>query len=150
MIFENILVPVDFSPTSSAAVQMAAKLSVHSQAKLTLVHVFQPLSYVLPGGYLMPAPEELKALNTGFESQLASMKKDAESAGATAVETKLIGGMPAMEIVELAQTGRFDLIVIGTHGRTGLPHLLLGSVAERVLRHATCPVLTVRTPPAKR
>jgi nucleotide-binding universal stress UspA family protein len=150
MTFEKILVPVDFSPTSAAAIRMAADLSRQSQAKLTLLHVFQPLAYVIPDGYLMQSAAEVNALNDSFENQLASAKKDAKSAGAIGVETKLLHGLPAMEIVRFAEAGKFDLIAMGTHGRTGLPHMLIGSVVERVLRHATCPVLTVRTPPAKR
>jgi universal stress protein A len=60
------------------------------------------------------------------------------------VETTQLQGIPAQEIITLAETGGFDLIVMGTHGRTGVPHMLIGSVTERVIRHAPCPVLTLR------
>jgi nucleotide-binding universal stress UspA family protein len=76
--------------------------------------------------------------------QLEEAKGEAQRAGATAVDTKLLQGAVAPEIVDYAKQGDYDLIVIGTHGHTGLKHALLGSVAERVVRLAPCPVLSLR------
>jgi glycine betaine transporter len=79
-----------------------------------------------------------------FERLLRIAREQALQAGAANVETKLLQGFAAQEITKLARQGGFDLIVMGTHGRTGVSHLLIGSVAERVVRTAHCPVLTVR------
>lgn len=148
MPFKKILVPVDFSAQSRAALKMAAELARRHEAALTLVHVFQPISYVLPEAYAAYSASQLAEVEAAFDSELAALKKDAESYGAPSVQTTQLRGIPALEIVAMAEAGGFDLIVMGTHGRSGIPHLLIGSVAERVLRHAPCPVLTVR-PTAK-
>lgn len=144
MPFKKILVPIDFSAQSKASLKMAAELARRDEAALTLAHIFQPISYGLPEGYVLYSASQLADVDTAFQAQLAALKKDAEAYGAPSVDTTLLQGMPALEIVALAKTGGFDLIVMGTHGRTGIPHVLIGSVAERVLRHAPCPVLTLR------
>ena len=79
-----------------------------------------------------------------YGKALAAEKKIAETAGAQRVDTHQLQGIAADEIVEFAKKGAFDLIVIGTHGRTGIQHALIGSIAERVVRRAPCPVLTVK------
>jgi nucleotide-binding universal stress UspA family protein len=88
-------------------------------------------------------PELLNDLIRAAETQMAEHKKQLAAHGFL-IETLVITGRPASAIVEEASAGRFDLIVMGTHGRTGLTHALLGSVAERVVQKAPCPVLTVR------
>ena len=89
---------------------------------------------------------QLASMISGFEEHLDEAKAEAEAAGAVRTETKLLEGIAHSEIVSFAQEFGYDLIVMGTHGRTGIMHALLGSVAERVLRKAPCPVLTVRLP----
>jgi nucleotide-binding universal stress UspA family protein len=92
----------------------------------------------------MQSPPQLEEMRSVFEQRLAQATDAAETAGALRVESKLLTGPVANEITDFAEQGQFDLIVMGTHGRTGLRHLVLGSVAEKVVRTAPCAVLTVR------
>ena len=142
--FKKILVPVDFSAHSAEAVRMAADLAQQYDGSITLVHVHDPLPYALPPEYDMYTPEQETRLIAEFEKRLAVTRRAAEGAGAQRVETRLLSGLPSAAIVEAARSGQFDLIVMGTRGRTGIKHALLGSVAERVLRNAHCPVLTAK------
>lgn len=142
--FQKILVPVDFSDHSAEAVRTAADLSRRYDAPLTIVHVFDPVVYALPEAYVLFTPEQLDKLTSALEAQLAEVKQMATEAGAARVETRLLHGLVGTKIMELAASS--DLIVMGTRGRTGLGHLLLGSVAERVVRLAPCAVLTVKAP----
>lgn len=144
--FQKILVPVDFSDHSAEAVRTAADLSRRYDAPLTIVHVFDPVVYALPEAYVLFTPEQLDKLTSALEAQLAEVKQMAAEAGAARVETRLLHGLVGTKIMELASSS--DLIVMGTRGRTGLGHLLLGSVAERVVRLAPCAVLTVKAPPS--
>jgi nucleotide-binding universal stress UspA family protein len=88
--------------------------------------------------------EVLERLFGILKTELESTRQLALESGASRVDTRLLQGMVAGEIVEFARQGEFDLIVMGTHGRTGMMHLIIGSIAERVLRLAPCPVLTVK------
>ena len=142
--FERILVPVDFSKHSERAVRVSAQLARRYGSALEIVHVYEPVAYALPGDYALFTAEQLDALCVEFERHLAAMKQLALASGALQVKTHLRRGPCATSICEFAREGAFDLIVMGTHGRSGLSHLLLGSVAERVLRSAPCPVLTVK------
>jgi nucleotide-binding universal stress UspA family protein len=142
----RILVPVDFSPHADRAVRYAATLAHQLGAQLALLHVVE--DPILTGAwtseiYVPNVPELLKNLIAGAERQLVTLKESAAAMGLTA-ETTVTTGRPAQTIVDHAKDGGFDLIVMGTHGRTGLSHVVMGSVAERVLRKAPCPVLTVR------
>jgi universal stress protein A len=141
----NILVPVDFSPHAERAFGFAATLAHRFGAKLTLVHVVDD-SFVTGGWsseiYVSNVPELLQNLIADADRGLATLKESAAALGLTA-ETAVITGRPARAIAEHAKNGGFDLIVMGTHGRTGLSHLVMGSVAERVVRMAPCPVLTI-------
>jgi nucleotide-binding universal stress UspA family protein len=143
--FQKILVPVDFSIHSAEAIEVAADLAQRYTGTLTLVHVHDPVPYVLPDDYELHTPEQRVRLINELEKGLAAAKRGAQAAGAAKVDTRLLQGWPAPAIVEFAQTGKFDSIVMGTHGRTGIKHALMGSVAEKVVRSATCPVLTVRS-----
>ena len=105
------------------------------------------LAYSLPDGFAMLAKADMDRLFEAFRTQLAASRQQAFDAGATRVDTKLLTGFVANEIVEFASRGQFSLIVMGTHGRTGMLHLAMGSIAERVVRLAPCPVLTVKGPP---
>ena len=142
--FQRILVPVDFSAYSGEAVRVAADLARRYDAALTLAHVYDPLVYALPDGYVLFTQPQLERLFEALEQQLAGAKAQALEAGAPRAETKLLQGFVAGQISEYAARGEFDLIVMGTHGRTGVKHLVLGSIAENVVRAAPCPVLTVK------
>lgn len=142
--FERILVPVDFSDHSAEATRIAADLALRFGASLALLHVYDPLAYALPDGFIpMPQAQTDKLLEM-LHSQLASSQRVAVEAGVAQVDTKLLHGFVAGQIVDFASQGKFDLIVMGTHGRTGIRHLVMGSIAERVVRLASCPVLTVK------
>jgi len=144
--FERILVPTDFSPASDAALEYARTLAQQFGSSLNLVHVFEdPFTsgaFVGDGTVMMP----LDLRETLLESAGAQLAERHQAHVATLPKssTDLLIGSGAKSIVEHAQQTHADLIVMGTHGRTGLPHLLIGSVAERVVRTATCPVLTTR------
>lgn len=144
MLFRKILCPVDFSDVSRAALDTAVKLSKECESELVVVHAWEsPLhpeysELILKNESLAPALKRQ-------EDALAQLRKDVEALGARNVQTKLLFGVPWDAIVrESRADSAYDVIVIGTHGRTGIKHLLLGSVAERVARHAACPVLLVR------
>lgn len=144
--FQNILVPVDFSAHSAAAIETAVNLSKRSDGLVTLVHVYDPIAYSLPEGYVLFTPSEFDRLVSAFQAQLEAARKTAVDLGALRVDTRLLQGFPAEEIKDFAGRIKADLIVMGTHGRGALKHLLLGSVAERVVRTAPCPVLTLKAP----
>ena len=145
MTFRKILVATDFSPPADKAVLRAADLSRRYDAPLTLVYVYQPVTYGgLPEGHVVYTPLQMGDLMAAFEQRLLAAKQVAEAAGAKSVQTKLLMGPTASEITDYAASQQFDLIVIGTHGRTGFRRFLLGSVAEKVVRTAPCPVLAVR------
>jgi len=157
--FEKILVPVDFAAHSVEAVKRAADIALHYSASLTLVYVYEPLDYavaasVLPGalpeGYPSFTAEQLRDMTSVYEERLRATEQDVEALGVSRVSTQLLQGPAAPEIVDFAKANGFDLIVMGTHGRTGLEHMLMGSVAERVLRTAHGPVLIVKLPPEQR
>lgn len=142
----NILVPVDFSPQAEYAFTYATRLAERFGAKLALLYVVDD-SFVTGGWsseiYVPNVPELMENLIADADRRLATLKASAAALGLTA-ETAVIRGRPAHAIVAHAKNGGFDLIVMGTHGRTGVSHVVMGSVAERVLRKAPCPVLTVR------
>jgi nucleotide-binding universal stress UspA family protein len=144
----RILVPTDFSAPADAALDYARDLARQFGASIDLVHVFDdPFksgAFVGDGTVVMPV-EVREALETQAREQLDA--RHAVHAGTLpGSSVAFVVGTPAKRIVERAKEVKADLIVIGTHGRTGLGHLFLGSVAERVVRTAACPVLTTRQP----
>lgn len=143
---KRILVPTDFSKTSQAAEEQAAELASTLGAELTLLHVYEPIAWPLPEGYVLYSPEQLTELLTEADRLLAQAKARLEARGVKQVSVKRLQGIIAPEIVDEAERGKHDLVVIGTHGRTGIAHAVMGSIAEKVLRTARCPVLSVRTP----
>lgn len=145
--FERILVPVDFAPHSAQALRVGCDVAAHYSASVTLAHVHEPVDYALPEGYVLYTPDQLSRITAELENRLRASREEAEALGVGRVDARLLRGSAAVEIVELARSAGFDLIVMGTHGRTGLKHVLMGSVAERVLRTAPCPVLTVKASP---
>jgi universal stress protein A len=145
MRFKRLLAALDFSPESDAAFHTAAAMAADSGAELVLLHVVQsPIAYVPDGG--IPA-ETMSDFIESTSSALDEKKREANEAGAKLVSVRVASGTPWHEIVDvLRQDPTFDLAILGTHGRTGIKHVLLGSVAEKVVRHAPCPVLVVRVP----
>ena len=145
--WKRICCPIDFSDASRAAMEVAADLARRTGAELTLLHAYPVPGYTFPDGSVVASPKMLQDLAEGAERHLEQWRKDAAAAGAPQVRTAKSAGEPAGEIVAFARDERMDLLVLGTHGRTGLEHALMGSIAERVVRRAHCPVLTVRPPP---
>jgi nucleotide-binding universal stress UspA family protein len=143
MPWKKILCPVDFSEPSRAALQAAAELARHFDAEVLLFHAYQLPGYTLPEGSVVASPKMLQDLADQAERHLEEWAALARTMGAPRVTTEKGIGDPAIEIIELGRERGAELIVVGTHGRTGLRHALLGSVAERVVRRAGCPVLTV-------
>jgi universal stress protein A len=144
---KSILVPVDFSESSRQALAYAAELAGRFGAKLDLVHVWDVPPYIPPEALVgVPGSDARSLGQLARDHAREEMDKlIAEHAGQLPLgEALLESGDPARIIIEVAEQRASDLIVIGTHGRTGLSHLLIGSVAEKVVRRATCPVLTVR------
>jgi nucleotide-binding universal stress UspA family protein len=139
----SILVPTDFSECANLALEEAIGFARHFGARITLLHLFQLPVYPVSNDALAYSDEILRAVENNAEAELIKTAAHVRAYGVT-VGTRLQMGAPAAEIVEEARRGNHDLIVMGTHGRTGLKHLLLGSVAERVVQLAPCRVLTVR------
>ena len=141
----RVLYASDFSQASARAFQTAIALAKASQARLMIVHVVVPFVPVVPEQYVDPATvDRLDA--EAREWARRSLDKLALRASKTAgrVAVFLREGDPAQQIVRAARANRADLIVVGTHGRRGFSRLILGSVAERVVGTASCPVVTVR------
>jgi nucleotide-binding universal stress UspA family protein len=143
--FRRIVHPSDFSPASRPALRKAIELAKSHRAQLFVVHVLSMLP-VVPDTYV--APTVWDDLERGQQitarRQLARLVATAKAAGVRASGVVLDIGVTHERIVQFARARRADLIVIGTHGRSGLTRALLGSVASRVLATARCPVLTVR------
>jgi nucleotide-binding universal stress UspA family protein len=139
--FKKILVPTDFSKCAEEATRAAVELAKRFEGSLTLLHVYEIPAVLLPEGAILAASATMTDITRNINEALATAKKQIVG---VPVETQMIEGVPFVEVVGAAKQGNFDLIVIGTHGRTGIKHFLLGSVAERVVRKAPCPVLTVR------
>jgi universal stress protein A len=144
--FARILVPTDFSAPSDAALATAKSLAAQFGASIHLLHVLEdPYATAAFAGEIYGyVPSGIKeSWQARAQTQLDQQLTAAERAQFR-VTTKVLFGPPARSIVEYACDKAMNLIVIGTHGREGVAHLLLGSVAERVVRTAHCPVLTVR------
>jgi nucleotide-binding universal stress UspA family protein len=139
----NILVPTDFSSGSEVAFDTAVGLARDARARLTLFYVNRVPATVFPDMIMPLGPELLHDAEHAADEQLEELCRRAEAAGVDA-DWRTAFGTPAIEICALADELEIDLIVIGAHGRAGLSHALLGSVAEKVVRKAPCPVLTVR------
>ncbi|MEW6745939.1 MAG: universal stress protein [Planctomycetota bacterium] len=140
---EKILCPVDFSAPSELALRYARMFAESSHAELHVLHVIEPLIYPSEYGLASMAAVDLEGeARSNAEKGLQGLA--AKHLQGVAATLTLHVGRAVEAIVEEARKGSFDLIVIGTHGRTGVSHLLLGSTAEKVVRLAPCPVLTVK------
>lgn len=144
--FKKILVPIDFSPHAEAALEAALSVAKHYDASITLVHVFEPIALALPEGSGFYPSAQLTDAMRETQRMLDAKRDELAPKAGRAVEVVQRNGSPPHEIVDFAKSRGFDLIVLGTHGRTGLAHMLIGSVAERVVRSAPCAVLTVHAP----
>jgi nucleotide-binding universal stress UspA family protein len=145
---QKILVPTDLSPTAARALDQAQRFAKPFSATIDLLYVWTPPALVAPETLLtgIGVDEQplLEWLGSNAQAQLDKFADDARSAGIEVGRSFCEQGDPATAIVEHAAQGKYDLLVLSTHGRTGLAHVLLGSVAEKVVRRAPCPVLTVR------
>jgi nucleotide-binding universal stress UspA family protein len=139
--FRKILVSTDFGASSSRAVDVAVDLARTFDAELTLVHVYEIPAFMYMGAWIDVVTPIEQAAQAELDAVLASVRKALPSARA-----ELRCGIPWTQVLEVAAESGADLIVMGTHGRTGVSHALLGSVAERIVRTAAVPVLTVRAP----
>jgi len=138
---KRILVPVDFSVHSIKALEAALSLARTFDANVTLVHIVEQIIY--PGDWMYP-PIAMTDFAAEQRAQIsAKLKALAERSNVITHEVVRLG-RAWQEVVEVAKERKADLIVLATHGYTGLRHVLLGSVAEKILRHAPCPVLSIR------
>lgn len=140
-LFRKILCAVDFDPNSIAALEMARKVAEQIGGKLTLLHVV-PVPIPVVGQPISLEP--FTAAETSARMRLEKLADEHLGAAAVPYDVLVTSGDPASEIVRLISGENVDLTVMATHGRTGLSHLILGSVAERVVRESPRPVLTVR------
>jgi nucleotide-binding universal stress UspA family protein len=148
MDFRTFVVPYDFSSDAEAALGTAATLARRLGASLHLVHVVQPPIYAYPGVTGAPIPVmQMEEIRNTAAAALAEVAAAVDFGASGTIETDVVEGASIAEAVcATAASLRADLIVMGTHGRTGWSHVFLGSVAERTLRQAPCPVVTVRAP----
>jgi len=137
---ERILVPTDFSECAEQARSYAAELAKRFASEVHLLHVVAPLA--LPG-YVGPIPEDLLHPEEGARKELEAWDEPALKEAKQVIRAVSMG-TPFVEVIRYARDRNVDLIVMGTHGRSGIAHALIGSVTERVVRKSPCPVLTVR------
>jgi nucleotide-binding universal stress UspA family protein len=143
----RILIPTDFSKFSQVALNYASAFAEKFAAELYLLHVIQDLSVFIPDMItvappLVPTVEQMtKAVQEAFDRLIKDNRLERFQ-----IHRDVREGTPFYEIVHYAKEQNIDLIIMGTHGHTGLTHMLLGSVTEKVVRKAPCPVLTVRHP----
>lgn len=142
----KILVPIDFSDYSKGALKYAVQFAKHFHAKIFLVYVVEPTIY--PADFSMgqvAIPSMDADLQKRADEELTSLAKNFIDPSIE-IETMIKTGKPFVEINDTAREKDIDLIIIATHGHTGVEHLLFGSTAEKVVRKAPCPVLTLREP----
>ena len=142
---KNILCPIDYSIYSEMALKYAIEFAEKYGAKLYLIHVLDIRVYDIndPELYNVNIVDK-ETLDKLKERLLKCVNEDTK--GKIPVEAVIIQGVPFVEIIKASKEYNIDLIVLGTHGRTGLSHAIMGSVAEKVVRKAPCPVLTIRHP----
>lgn len=148
MKIEKILYPTDFSEGSREALSYAETLARDYKAGLVLLYVVPDV----PAARWYVPPEAVSRMFDDLEKSAGQemVKLQSEISGVKAVETRIAHGTAYEEIIRTAREVKADMIVIGTHGRRGVDHLIFGSTAERVVRDAPCPVVTVRIPEHRR
>ncbi|MEE9605694.1 MAG: universal stress protein [Candidatus Scalindua sp.] len=139
---KKILCPIDHSDGSKEALKYAVSFAMKNEAKLYLLHIIDIRSFdesIDTMAAQIPNDETIKQLKTKLlECIPEEIRSDLQ------IEALVVQGIPFAEIISIAKTNKVDMIVMGTHGRTGLAHIMIGSVSEKVVRKAHCPVLTVR------
>jgi nucleotide-binding universal stress UspA family protein len=141
---QRILLPTDFSNYSAVSTSYACELAERFEAELHLLHALEIHVDPTPGfGGGLAIPSYVNESRAAAEKHLADILDPHWAAGRTVVRA-VVEGSPRLEIIRYAREQEIDLIVLSTHGRTGLSHIIMGSVAESVVRTAPCPVLTVR------
>ena len=147
---KRILVPTDFSDYSQTALKYGCELANRFDATLHIIHAVEEFRALTPDSGMLLAPDYMQQLTQAAERELQKLPDpDWFSGGEARTVRSVQQGSPFLEVIRYAKENEIDLIVIGTHGRTGLTHVLLGSVAEKVVRKAPCPVLTVNHPDEK-
>jgi len=145
----KILVPIDLSPASTLVLEQAQEFAAKFSATIDLLYVWTPPALLAPEALMTGVGVTEQPLNEWLSNnardQLGKFESQARAEGIPVAASFCELGDPATAIVERAASGGYDLLVLGTHGRSGLSHLLMGSVAEKVVRRAHCAVLTVRT-----
>lgn len=145
-LIQKIILATDFSEASQDAIKYAKWISTSLAAELKILHVFEPSGWMVPSPYYYtPGFEEWveTSIENTRQKGREALETLAESFGEH-TETIFIEGDPSKEIVRAAAEQNTDLLILGTHGYTGWNHLTLGSIAEYVVRHAPCPVLTIK------
>jgi nucleotide-binding universal stress UspA family protein len=145
MRINNILFPTDFSQGARAAMDHAISLAQDYKAKLILFHVIQEISiaeWYIPS--TLSVAEVVADIEKNAWQEMDKWAAEVSTKNIAGVEKAVVRGIPFVEIIRAARAKNADLIIIGTHGRTGIDHMLFGSTAEKVVRKAPCPVLTVR------
>ena len=141
---QRILLPTDFSNYSACATKYACELALRFDAELHLLHTLEIRTDVTPDFAMgLALPRYINESKAAVEKSLTGVLDPQWSAGRKVIHA-ILEGSPKVEIIRYARQQDIDLIVLSTHGRTGLAHVIMGSVAESVVRTAPCPVLTVR------
>ena len=144
MTFQKILCPIDFSLGSDRAMRVAVRLAERSRAELVIAHAFHIPPLAFAGEAPFPA-DTIERMQEDAQRSLSAAAKEATRLGAQRLTSRLLTGLPWDQIVAAVRSdATVDLVVMGTQGRTALSRVLLGSIAEKVVRHAPCSVLTVR------
>jgi nucleotide-binding universal stress UspA family protein len=148
IILKKVLVATDFGPASDSALRYAQALAHGFGAELHVLHVVENLlTRAIDGyGYAAISPEVQLDVERAGRTQTEALLSDEDRGELRAKTSTVTSNSPATEIIDYARKNGIDLIVMGTHGRGAIAHLFMGSVAERVVRMAPCPVLTVRNP----
>ena len=144
---KRLLVPIDFTDTSDFALEYALQLATALGADIVVMHAYELPIYGFPDGAMIATAEVATKLSTAAQTALDAAVTSRKDRGVP-MSSVLRDGVPYEEINTVAGEMDVDIIVIGTHGRKGLTRMLLGSTAEKVVRTATRPVLTVHPPPA--
>lgn len=146
--FRHVLVAHDFSSFADVALERAVDVATRYDAQLTIIHVYQPIVASIPEGLVLYSAAHFAEFMGKLNDHLEAVRARAVELGARQATAAVRQGPPHAELCDYAREHAVDLIVVGSHGRTGLAHALAGSVAEKVVRKAPCPVLVVRGPAA--
>lgn len=141
----RILVPIDFLPHSAEAVRRALDIAHRYSAEVVLLHVYQPAEYPMSDVEVVYDAQQLERMTERVQARLDAVRREVDPIGRRHVSARVMQGAPERAIVEAAASEPFDLIVMGTRGRTGVDRIVSGSIAEQVVRHAPCAVLTVKS-----